>query len=201
MKYLSLLIHLIPLAVLGQVPEPNEKLPPPPKILNVAARYTASGGMGDATNGTKYVQLNLVSHENPRPGEKECIKVSYTEGPLRWAGTYWLNQPNNWGQKKGDDLSKGNYARISFWVRGLTGNEKVEFKAGNIEDEQKPFKDSFGLTTGTISLSKEWQRKEMSLQGQNLSSVIGAFCWAANIDANPSGVTFYISDIQYEGPN
>jgi hypothetical protein len=194
-----LMLLSLQLTLFGQnISYPFTNTPPPPQVLSISARYTASGGLGDATNGTKYVQLDLACRDNPHPPRKECIKITYTEGPLRWAGTYWLNQPNNWGLKKGEDLSKGNYTKISFWIRGETGNEKVEFKAGSIQDDKNPFKDSFDLTTGTIELSKEWERKEMSLQGQNLSSVIGLFAWAANIDANRSGVTFYVSDIQYE---
>lgn len=154
--------------------------------------------MGDGKDGTKYVQLNLSSRDNPRPTKKESIKVRYTPGPLRWAGTYWLNKPDNWGDKPGDDLSKANYSKITFWARGETGSEKVEFKGGSVEDSKKLYKDSFEVTTGTIELTKDWQRYEISLQGQNLSCVIGLFCWVANCDANASGVTFYMDDIRYE---
>jgi len=199
MKLLTLIATSVTLSFANaQVTDSNEKLPPPPKVLAVASVYVASGGMGDATNGTKFVQVNLSSKENPRPGKKESIKISYTEGSSRWAGTYWLNKPNNWGQRAGDDISKGNYSKITFWVRGETGNEKVEFKAGGIQDGVN--KDSFECSTGTIPLSKEWQRKEISLKGRNLSSVIGVFCWTANFDANANsnGITFYLDDMQYE---
>lgn len=192
------LVGFMQIHVSAQVDIQKEKLPPPPKVLNIATRYAASGGLGDATNGTRFVQLNLVSQDNPRPGKKECIKVNFTPGPARWAGTYWLNKPDNWGDKPGDDLSKANYSKITFWIRGEKGNEKVEFKAGGIDDAKKSYKDSFELTTGMIELRKDWRREEITLQGQNLSGVIGLFCWVANCDANPSGVTFYMDEIRYE---
>ena len=182
----------------GQVVPPKGNPLPPPRALIVASRYAASGGMGDSTNGTKYVQLNLASRENLRPSRTGCIKISYTEGPVRWAGTYWLNKPNNWGDRPGDDLSKANYSKITFWARGETGKERVEFKAGGIEDAQKVNKDSFEITKGTVELTKDWVRYEIPLQGENLSSVIGVFCWTANFDNNSSGITFYLDDIRYE---
>lgn len=195
---LSGFLLLTQLNITAQVPIDPGKPPPPPKVLDVKSYSTASGWMGDGTNGTKFVQLNLANTENPRQQRTNCIMVKYTQGPLRWAGMYWLNKPDNWGDKPGDDLSTARYAKITFWVRGETGTEKVEFKGGSVEDGKKPYKDSFAVTTGMIDLTKQWQRKEMSLQGQNLSSVIGLFCWVATCDANPAGVTFYLDDIRYE---
>jgi hypothetical protein len=188
------------LLALGGIGDLPSKPAPPPKTLDVVARYSASGGMGDATNQTTYVQMDLASRDHPRNPNGDCVKVKYTIGPARWAGFYWLNKPDNWGSRKGDDLSQGNYSKVSFWIRGETGREKVEFKAGGVQDEKLPNKDSFEVSTGTIRLSKEWQHEEIDLRGQNLSSVIGLFCWVASGDANSEGVTFYLDSIEYQGP-
>ena len=59
-----------------------------------------------------------------------------------------------------------------------------------------PDSDSAGI--GPVVLTTEWQQFTIDLQGKDLSSIIGGFCWASNIDVNPDGMVFYLDDIQYE---
>ena len=182
----------------GQITPPPEKPKPTEgKKLDVAKFYTASGWMGDGEKGTKFVQFNEACKERPQ-SKPTCTKITYALGPKGWAGIYWLNKPDNWGDKPGDDLSKEGYSRITFWARGEKGGEVVEFKAGGISDDKKQHKDSFEVSTGKVPLEKDWKRYEIKLDGKNLSSVIGVFCWVASGASNPEGLTFYLDDIQYE---
>ena len=175
--------------------------PPIPKPkgqeIDVAMFYVASGWMGDGEEGTQFVNLNEVCEEDPR-SVPTCQKITYTIGPKNWAGMYWLNKPNNWGDKPGEDLSKFAYSKVSFWAKGDKGGEVVEFKAGGVDSKGKPYKDSFEVTTGKVRLERDWKRYEIDLTGRNLSSVIGFFCWVASGTANPNGLTFYLDDIYYE---
>lgn len=181
----------------GQPIPPEKPKSAEGSTLDVGKSYTASGWMGDGESGTKYVQLNEACKEDPH-SKPTCIKVTYVLGPKGWAGIYWLNKPDNWGDKPGDDLSKVGYSKITFLVRGEKGGEVVEFKAGGVKDEKKQHKDSFEVTTTKVTLEKDWKRHEMKLGGKNLSSVIGVFCWVASGTSNPQGLTFYLDDIQYE---
>lgn len=167
------------------------------QILRVAENYTVSGWMGDGQEGKKHVQLLGESKENAK-SPPTCIKVTYTIGPAGWAGAYWLNKPDNWGDKEGDDLGAKAFKRITFFARGERGGEVVEFKAGGVEANGKKFKDSFEVATGKIRLEKDWTKYEMKVEGKTLSSVIGLFCWVAAGTDNPNGLTFFIDDIQYE---
>jgi hypothetical protein len=171
---------------------------PTPNTLDVVKIYTPSGWMGDGTNGTKYVQIDQVCKINVRPQKQTCIKITYAVGPMTWAGTYWLNKPDNWGDKPGDDFSTKSFKRVSFWAKGERGGEVVEFKAGGVNADGKSYKDSFEKTIGQVTLEKDWKRYEIDIEGQNLSSVIGIFCWVASEISNPNGLTFYLDDIQYE---
>ncbi|HZT61325.1 MAG TPA: hypothetical protein VFA21_22145 [Pyrinomonadaceae bacterium] len=165
--------------------------------FDIAARFTASGFMGDGEQGRKYVQLLEAWTTNPH-STPNCIKVVYSPGPNGWGGVYWQNKPDNWGDQPGDDFSHEGYKKLTFWARGETGNEVVEFKAGGNNKPGKQYKDSFEASTGKVQLDKDWKQYTLDLGGENLSSVIGGFCWVAAASANPKGATFYLDDILYE---
>ena len=80
----------------------------------------------------------------------------------------------------------------------LTDCEVVEFKAGGIDAPRTEHKDSFVATTSGVTLGKEWKQYTLNLASQDLTSVIGGFCWIAWGHANPDGLTFYLDDIRYE---
>lgn len=165
--------------------------------VDIAAKFTASGYMGDGEQGNKYIQLLEASKDNPHSAPF-CIRIKYSPGPNGWGGIYWQNRPDNWGDQPGENWSKAGYGKISFWARGETGNEIVEFKAGGINAPGKKYRDSFEITSGKLQLSKEWKEYTLELRGQDLTSVIGGFCWVAAKSANPNGATFYLDDIRYE---
>jgi hypothetical protein len=165
--------------------------------FDVGARFYASGFMGDGESGTNYVQLIEACKTKPH-SPPYCIKTTYTPGPKKWAGIYWQNKPNNWGDKPGKNFQEAGYKKLTFRARGENGGEVVEFKAGDIDDSEKQFKDSFNVSNGKIILEKEWKQYTLNLDGLDLSSVIGGFCWVASRAANPDGLTFYLDDIYYD---
>lgn len=160
---------------------------------SVNNHYIPSGWMGDHGD----VKLDNGSTEDPYMGNSS-IKIVYTGKAAqgaRWAGIYWQNPANNWGEKAGGyDLS--NAAKITFWARGEKGGERVEeFKAGGLFGE---FSDSDVAGIGPVILTKEWKQYTIDLKGKDFSSIIGGFCWATNVDVNPEGATFYLDEIRYE---
>ena len=166
-------------------------------VLNVSEEFIPSGWMGDGEYEEDHLSLNEAWEEEPFSAPL-CIKVSYTPGPKKWAGIYWQNEPDNWGDKKGKNLSREGFKFITFWAKGEKGGEVVEFKAGGINAGKK-FKDSFDAKTEPkrVMLSKKWQKFTIDLSGKNLSNVIGGFCWVAAKTSNPEGLTFFLDDIQY----
>ena len=154
--------------------------------------------MGDGEYGTKYITFEGSCDINPHSAPT-CIKIKYTFGPQRWAGIYWQNKPDNWGDKQGNNYSKKGFSKVTFWAKGETGKEVVEFKSGGISNSSKKYKDSYEETTGRLTLTKEWQQYEIDLEASDLSSVIGGFCWVASKDFNnqPS-IVFYIDDMNFE---
>ena len=155
--------------------------------------YTPSGWMGD------YGDLSIDDKNFTNPhGGTTSVKVIYngkaTQG-ARWAGMYWQNPPNNWGTRPGGyDLTGAK--KVTFWARGDKGGERIEeFKIGGVTGE---YADSDIAGIGPVVLTADWQQFTIDLEGKDLSSISGGFCWSANLDSNPEGVTFYLDDIRYE---
>ena len=166
--------------------------------INIEDLFSPSGGMGDGEYGQKYVKFFGADSNHPH-SSPSSIKVDYTFGPKRWAGIYWLNKPDNWGDKPGVNYSGKGISRLTFWARGDAGGEIVEFKTGNVDDSKKKYRDSFGSTTGRISLTTTWRKYNIDLAHANLESVIGGFCWVSSADYNTGKrITFYIDDIMFE---
>jgi hypothetical protein len=155
--------------------------------------FAPSGWMGDYGD----LKINLANTEKPRSGNTS-IKITYsakmTQG-AGWAGIYWQQPANNWGEKKGGyDLTGA--TKLTFWARGANGGEKIaEFKVGGITGE---FPDSDSASVGPVELKSEWQKYTIDLKDKDLSHVIGGFCWAASKDDNPNGFVIFLDDIIYE---
>ena len=155
--------------------------------------YIPSGWMGDYGD----IKLDDSNKDNPQSGTS-CIKFTYTaEGKqgANWAGVYWQNPANNWGEKKGGyDLSSAK--KLTFWARGAKGGEQIiEFKMGGLSGT---YSDSDSASIGPIELGIEWKQYEIDLKGLDLSYISGGFCWVTNSMANPDGCTFYLDEIKYE---
>jgi hypothetical protein len=98
--------------------------------------------------------------------------------------------------------------KLVFYAKGDTGKERVEFFmggfgwSGSVKTVQ--FADTTGkITLGTLSLSTEWQRYELSLKGADLSSIACGFGWVTNDTSNSllTNIRFYLDDIHYEFGN
>ena len=155
--------------------------------------YTPSGWMGDFGD----IKFNDTYMEKPHGGSTS-VQIIYTNKATqgaRWAGIYWQNPPNNWGMRPGGyDLTGAK--KVTFWARGEKGGERIEeFKIGGITGE---YADSDVAGIGPVVLTTDWQQFTIDLEGKDLSSISGGFCWATNLDVNPDGATFYLDDIRYE---
>ncbi len=156
--------------------------------------YAPSGWMGD------YGDIRLNDRYQPANDKsvKPVIQITYTGEAKQgnnWAGIYWQNPANNWGSRPGGYNLNGRM-KFSFKARGENGGERIEeFKIGGLSGD---YADSGSASVGPVILTKEWKTYTMSLDGIELSSISGGFCWTANRDGNPEGATFYLDDIKYE---
>lgn len=155
--------------------------------------YIPSGWMGD----TGDLKMADSWPQNPQ-SRKNCIKITYTAEKKQgagWAGVFWQDPANNWGNMKGGyDLTGA--SKLSFWVRGEKGGEVItEFKAGGIRGE---ISDSASVSIGPITLTPEWKQYTIDLKNEDLSLIIGGFAFVLSSMENPEGATFYLDEIVYE---
>lgn len=155
--------------------------------------YIPSGWMGDYGD----MKMNQNCTVNPQSG-KSCIEINYnakkTQG-AGWAGIFWQNPANNWGDIKGGYNLTG-AKRFTFWARGAKGGEVInEFKVGGIRGV---YSDSDSTSIGPITLTKNWKKYTIDLTGLDLSYISGGFCWVASSDMNPNGFTIYLDEMRYE---
>lgn len=164
--------------------------------FKMTSHFIPSGWMGDGIYKRQYVQFE-PSHRGefyPDGEDQLSIRVSYNPGPERWTGIYWQYPDKNWGDTLGIKIKKANH--ISFWAKGETGGEVVEFKSGGIGGRK--YQDSYTVSLGKKMLSNSWNRFTLDLNNQDLSNVIGAFAWIASADDNPNGLAFYLDEIKFE---
>ena len=179
---------------------------PPGPVFTIYADYAApenhylpSNFMGDGET-LGHVVIDQVQVD---PYNRETsIRFSYTQGSQGWAGVYWTDPEDNWGQRPGGyDLTGAD--RIVFWARAENPTT-ITFLVGGIgyregiycSNPEKPYPDSICPVIKTqVSLTTEWERYEIDLSNRNpdLSQVLGAFGWVSD-----RSVTFYLDRIVYE---
>ena len=157
------------------------------------------GYAGSVCSGRSAIQVTYKAQGN---GPSEGCE-SYGP-PCWWAGLYWQQPENNWGNvaNAGYDLSQ--YNRLVFCARGEVGGEQIEFGMGGIGYSGgtgapiEPYPDSARKVSIWVTLKNTWQEYTIDLTGRDLNYVIGGFLWSTNRDKNLSGAVFYLDDIRFE---
>ncbi len=194
---------------------------------NIAGKhYVPSGWMGDIGN----IQLDECWGTDPHTGST-AIRVTYTPGsnnlPYRlylpivfkntaqsagpqnncsgpscgWAGVYWQDPANNWGDRPGGYDLTGARA-LTFWAKGEKGREKIAFKVGGVGCESGSYPDSLCpvrvFDPAPTILTTTWQLFTVPLSADlDLSHLVSGFLLTTSEADNPNGDVFYLDDIQY----
>ena len=141
------------------------------------------------------IEFDPDCRDAPFQGRK-AIRLSFNwTAPNQWAGIYWQNPSNNWGNLEGGfDLS--GFKNLTFWAKGKRGGETVIIKVGGISG---PKGDSlFPAVEKRLTLSNSWQKYTIDLSNKDLSHIIGGFCIVTNDDMCPYECTIYLDDIRFE---
>ena len=152
--------------------------------------FVPSGWMGD------YGDLKMNENWKDHPySRRSCIRIDYSASKKQgagWAGVYWQDPVNNWGNLSGGyDLTGAK--ELTFYARGEKGGEIIaEFKIGGL---QGVFSDTTSVSIGPIFLTVEWKKYTINLKGEDLSHIIGGFAFVMSEMENPGGATFYLDDI------
>lgn len=191
----------------------HSRIPVYDDVSSAGNRFVAFGAIPD---GAAAVSLNGSWTTLPRSGATALRFTFMPRSSVDFGGMYMLvgvlpagaaapapqfgTQPN-----AGVDLTGAE--RLTFWARGAVGGEQIEFFMGGVGRNPvsgaslQPYPDSTVRrpTAGTIfTLSTNWQQFTVDLSGANLSYIVGGFGWVANAPNNPTGVEFFVDDVQYE---
>jgi hypothetical protein len=184
------------------------RIPPGPVVASVRVDALAipagfMSGIGSPEN-----FISLGASPNGCHTGADCLQVTYRAGG-GWGGIFWWplscgasGTTEAWDRvKRGvcgiNVLEAGNFSavnRLTFWARGVQGGEAVEFKIGAVDVLPSP-----GRSLGKVTLTHEWTRYEIGLEGMDLTNAIALFAWIATDMDNPQGVVFYLDDVQFEG--
>jgi hypothetical protein len=175
--------------------------------------FAARGRMASVAGAETVPAMNEAWTTSPHSG-LTCIKATFAPQGANWGGWYFMNgvlvgterQPReNWGSYSNAGIDLRGASRLTFWARGARGGERVEFFAGNLGRNEsgtpvEPYPDSASkLSTGYVTLTSSWKQYTISLEGKDLSYVIGGFGWVTNARENAgTSVTFYLDDIAYD---
>jgi len=167
----------------------------------VPTDYVPSGFMGDVNDVTFTDCAHGGRDGEPDPAAIDyAIRVDYRPSAAGngWAGIYWQNPANNWGDQEGG-LDLRGFTALTFYARGEQGGERLSFFSGGIAGEPgDQFPDSLAKREIAVTLQPTWQKYVIDLRGGDLSRVVGGFGWSASRAGNPNGATFYLDDIQFD---
>lgn len=152
--------------------------------------YIPSGFMGN----TAAIQMTPDCTEQPHAG-RTCLRVEY-QAADQWGGVLWQSPANDWDGTKPGGLNLSGATQLEFWVRGSAGGEVVNFTFGVLDGNQ-PYRDTAHGELKEVTLTNQWQKLRIPLDGRDLSRIKTAFGWSLAGQGKP--VKFYLDDIRYCG--
>lgn len=151
--------------------------------------FSPTGRMGNKND----LQFDTGWNLEPHSGTT-CIYVRYADEE-DWVTVAWQHPGNNWGEVAGGfDLS--NAKRLTFWAKGESGSERVEFMVGMEQAPSAVSRDSLRTTTGIVRLKKEWKKYDIPLEDLDRTRLITGFLFRVEGQGKP--VVFCLDDIQFE---
>ena len=197
--------YLDDIAFAPDPPLASETVYPLPRIgpFSIYTDYTALGNhyipsnfMGDGETPC-YLTLNQSWNVDPSRGDT-AIEVQYSRGPLGWAGVFWTDPEDNWGQIPGGyDLT--GVTKLTYWAKSDHPGLHLQILIGGVSCLSKkfPYHDSVcdGVPISRVTLTTEWKQYTINLKSlkRDWTRLLGGFGFVVN---QPG--TFYLDDIQYE---
>ena len=134
--------------------------------------------IGDAKRGSAFVKIEQ-DFVDPDNHCEFCLRVEYVPGPDGTAGLAYTSD-------KSLDLKDAK--RLTFWVKGEKGGEKVSFKAAGKDLE-------FGAITSDITLGSDWKKYEIDLQKADLAKITQPFGFDFDRPSDGNPMIFYLKGV------
>jgi len=169
---------------------------------DIGNNFRTSGYMGCGSDCITITSEMPNDKDAANASHLDCFKITVSKDPEGWGGLFWLNKPDNWGDKSGENFSNCGYTKLTFWIKAKNDSslgKKVYFESG-MEDNGKRYKNSYDKTRMSVKLPEDWTKHIINLNGKNMSSIINAFGFVVEglSGINGSEVTFFLDQIQFE---
>jgi hypothetical protein len=137
----------------------------------------------------------------PEGAQGQCYGYVYKPtSPSGFGGVLSTHHPKggaNWGDVEGRPIEPG-ARKVTFYAAAPDGRlPTVYFKVGGIQDATLPYQDTLKLER-PIVLGPEFQKYEISLEGQAYDKVIAAFGWTMLASDGVGPFKFFVDDVRWE---
>jgi hypothetical protein len=154
---------------------------------DMESKFISSGFMGS----TEAIKLDPKSTDAPKVGT-HCLKCEFTKA-ADWGGVVWQHPENDWGDLPGGVDLRG-ATKLTFWVRGKNGGEKIKFGFGVLGQDKKYF--DTAKKEIEITLTTEWTQHTIDLTGLDLQRIKTGFFWSLAGQGQP--ITFFLDRIAFD---
>ena len=145
---------------------------------------------GDQANPGRFISTRPCEGRYPGSG---CMQWTVQTGG-GWVGVQWWppgcksETLNTCGINLLVKAGFSTVNRLTFWAKGEKGGEVIEFKGGGRQIEN-----------GKATLKSTWEMYSIDLRGLVFTNLGDMFFWSASDIDNPTGASFYLDDIRFEG--
>lgn len=149
--------------------------------------FVPTGWMGDSGS----MRLSTTATDKPHSGST-CILFTFLNS-ANWGGIAWQYPANDWGDKP-ESINLNGAKKLTFWMRGASGGEKIKVQFGILGPE-KTYHDS-GTGTTEVVLTKDWKQYSIDLAGKDLTKIKTGFVFTVAGIGHPQSI--FMDDIRYE---
>ena len=159
--------------------------------MEVRDVFKLENKMGDAKRGSAYIKIEQ-DFVDPDNHCEFCLRVEYVPGPDGKAGfAYAIDK----------SLDIKDAKRLTFFVKGEKGGEKVRFKAAGKDIESYQLgkglvkSEKFAAKTSDITLGTNWKKYEIDLNKADMTKITQAFGFDFDRPSNGKPMVFYLKGV------
>lgn len=159
--------------------------------MEVRDVFKLENKMGDAMRGSAYLKIEQ-DFVDPDNHCEFCLRVEYIPGPDGKAGlAYGID----------NSLDIKDAKRLTFFVKGEKGGEKVRFNAAGKDFESYQLgkglvkSQKFAAKTSDISLGNDWKKYEIDLTKADMTKITEAFGFDFDRPSNGKPMVFYLKGV------
>ncbi|MFL6473907.1 MAG: PKD domain-containing protein [Nitrososphaera sp.] len=172
----------------------TNKSPLIPLASAVSLPFTVDHHVNIKEKAGNIVQIEEWNNDGERNCEMSCIYVKFQPGAASTSGLAFVSD---------SPLDLSGAKRVHFFLMGEKGGETVKVnlvgkKPTTGQNPDAPFKEKFSRSSGIITLTNDWKRYEMPLDGISLKDTTAPFALQLLKGKSTGNQAIYFKFIVYE---